>query len=134
MAKIKVKKEMTLPELIKWAWKNGIKNESFLASRGGRIYFDEDSWVGIDESTLLEPGETFTLEIEEEIDENTVISKLVYHYVHNGMSLITTRSEKSISEVLKINTKAEGFMNIAFYMLNDDMTMTLLWRNGGMVE
>ncbi|RIM01256.1 hypothetical protein [Staphylococcus chromogenes] len=136
MAKIKVKKYMNLAELIKWAGENRIKEGKFLGSSGVVLYFyfDENSWISIDEPNLIEPEETFEVEVEEEIDENTVIPKLVYHYAHNGMSLITTRSEKSISEVLKINTKAEGFMNITFYMLNDDMTMTLLWRNGEMVE
>lgn len=132
MVKMKVKKELTLPELLEWAWENDVEFEHFCGSRKTTVYFGSDRTITM--NGCVPPDEIFTVEVEEEIDENTVIPKLVYHYAHNGMSLITTRSEKSISEVLKINTKAEGFMNIAFYMLNDDMTMTLLWRNGGMVE
>ncbi|RIM21430.1 hypothetical protein [Staphylococcus chromogenes] len=132
MVKIITKKKMNLPELIKWGWDNGVIYKTYIGSKGGEVYFNGFGNFRTERDIYLE--ETFEVEVEEEIDENTVISKLVYHYVHNGMSLITTRSEKSISEVLKINTKAEGFMNIAFYMLNDDYTMTLIWRNGGMVE
>ncbi|PTG01838.1 hypothetical protein BU649_10465 [Staphylococcus chromogenes] len=132
MVKIITKKKMNLPELIKWGWGNGVIYKTYIGSKGGEVYFNGFGNFRTERDIYLE--ETFEVEVEEEIDENTVISKLVYHYVHNGMSLITTRSEKSISEVLKINTKAEGFMNIAFYMLNDDYTMTLIWRNGGMVE
>ncbi|WP_419790362.1 hypothetical protein RCF71_04835 [Staphylococcus chromogenes] len=132
MVKIITKKKMNLPELIKWGWDNGVIYKTYIGSKGGEVYFNGFGNFRTERDIYLE--ETFEVEVEEEIDENTMISKLVYHYVHNGMSLITTRSEKSISEVLKINTKAEGFMNIAFYMLNDDYTMTLIWRNGGMVE
>lgn len=31
MVKIKKKVEMTLPELIEWAWKNGVKEKHFIA-------------------------------------------------------------------------------------------------------
>ncbi|UXU56830.1 hypothetical protein MUA95_09720 [Staphylococcus agnetis] len=132
MVKIKTKKKLTLPELIQWGWDNGEEQISFRASNDGEVCFHDDSWVTIE--TAVEPDETFTVEVEEEITEDTVIPKLANYYVQNGRSLIATRPEKSISEVLNVYTKGEGIMNLAFYILNDDYTMTLLWKNGGMVE
>ena len=41
MVKVKRKVEMTLPELITWAWKNGIKSEMFYSNIDGH-YVDFD--------------------------------------------------------------------------------------------
>ncbi|MCO4357294.1 hypothetical protein MTQ96_11085 [Staphylococcus agnetis] len=132
MVKIKTKREMTLPDLIQCGWKNGEEHRIFYGSKDGEVCFHDDSWVTIE--TAVEPDETFTFEVEEEITEDTVIPKLVNYYVQNGRSLIATRPKKSISEVLNVYTKGEGIINSAFYILNDDYTMTLIWRNGEMVE
>ena len=41
MVKVKRKVEMTLPELITWAWKNGIKSEMFYSNIDGHyVHFD----------------------------------------------------------------------------------------------
>ncbi|PTG08606.1 hypothetical protein [Staphylococcus chromogenes] len=130
MVKIKVKKEMTLPELIKWAGENRIKNKKFIGSSGGGIYFyfDEDSWISIDEPNLIEPDETFEVEVEEEITEETKIPNLVEAYEYmQSVNCSGTMYNTSIQEE-KTNVSK------AFYMLNDDYTMTLIWRDGGMVE
>ncbi|UXR83212.1 hypothetical protein [Staphylococcus sp. IVB6214] len=78
--KIKVKKEMNLHELIKWAWENSIKHKEFTGSRNGIVEFDFRGWVRTD---LIEPDEIFEVEVEEEITEETVLSCLVYEfYIH----------------------------------------------------
>lgn len=134
--KIKVKKEMTLPELIKWAGENRIKNKKFIGSSGGGIYFyfDEDSWISIDEPKLLEPDETFEVEVEQKVDEETKLPTLIQWFEYGGYGATYIHHNKAIKETidglendLKAKTKA-------FYILNDDYTMTLIWRNGGMVE
>ncbi|WP_449126041.1 hypothetical protein ACSAXG_04785 [Staphylococcus chromogenes] len=128
MVKIKVKKEMTLPELIQWGWENKIVNERFCGSLGGCIYFDEDSWIGIDELDLVQHDEFFEVEVEEEITEETKIPVLVEVYKWK---------EIFYKSALKHNTSVsfeKDETSLAFYMLNDDMTMTLLWKEGEMVE
>ena len=132
MVKIKTKKKLTLPELIQWGWDNKIVNKRFYGNFGGPVLFDEDSWIGIDEGDLVQTDETFEVEVEEEITEETKIPVLVrmtgtkesddnfgldYYY---GLSIMDATSNIIESK--------------AFYMLNDDMTMTLIWRNGEMVE
>lgn len=130
--KIKVKKKMTLPELIQWGWDNKNKNREFYSENGKKVIFNSNG--NVKPKVYFKPEDTFTVEVEEEITEDTVIPKLVNYYVQNGRSLIATRPKKSISEVLNVYTKGEGIINSAFYILNDDYTMTLIWRNGEMVE
>ncbi|HBB6316685.1 TPA: hypothetical protein KB391_005477 [Escherichia coli] len=71
--------------------------------------------------------DTFTVEVEEEVTEETVISRLVAIYDVSGQRSIIQRKQKSISNI--VNEYA-----VAFYMLNDDATMTLLWKEGELVE
>ncbi len=52
--KFKTKKEMTLPQLIEWAWENSIKHKEFTGSRNGIVEFDFRGWVRTD---LIEPDE-----------------------------------------------------------------------------
>ncbi|MCD8905909.1 hypothetical protein K2V56_10480 [Staphylococcus chromogenes] len=126
--KIKTKKKLTLPELIQWGWKNGV-TKSFYGSGSGKVVFGHVGWVS---STLISQNETFEVEVEEEIDENTKIPVLVEVaklnensediriYYYRGISISEAKSNIIVSKV--------------FYMLNDDMTMTLLWKGGEMVE
>ncbi|MCO4339762.1 hypothetical protein [Staphylococcus agnetis] len=126
MVKIKVKKEFTLPELIQWGWKNGEEQRIFRASNDGLVCFNDDSWVTIE--TAVEPDETFTFEVEEEITEDTVINGLVEVYRSSSGFLKSVMFPRESVRVAKRD------VTVAFYMLNDDMTMTLLWKDGEMVE
>lgn len=93
--KIKVKKKMTLPELIQWGWDNKNKNREFYSENGKKVIFNSNG--NVKPKVYFKPEDTFTVEVEEEITEDTVISKLVNYYVQNGRSLIATRPKKSIS-------------------------------------
>ncbi|MCO4347494.1 hypothetical protein [Staphylococcus agnetis] len=126
MVKIKVKKEFTLPELIQWGWKNGEEQRIFRASNDGLVCFNDDSWVTIE--TAVEPDETFTFEVEEEITEDTVINGLVEVYRSSSGFLKSVMFPRESVRVAKRD------VTVAFYMLNEDMTMTLIWRDGEMVE
>ncbi|MGV3031319.1 hypothetical protein [Staphylococcus chromogenes] len=135
MAKIKTKKYMNLAELIKWAGENRIKNKKFIGSSGGGIYFyfDENSWISIDEPNLIEPEETFEVEVEEEITEETVIPDLIELFEHTGGIDAIAHSNASIHQIIR-GADEDAMSAVSFYILNDDMTMTLLWKNGEMVE
>ncbi|WP_340293785.1 hypothetical protein [Staphylococcus coagulans] len=130
--KIKTKKEMNLPQLIEWAWENGIKSKAFVASKSGRVeftssgFFKTYSLVGLDE--------LFTVEVEEEITEETVIPMImeVCEYVDGSLSS-GLRRKCSIKEALDDNELA-GITTHAFYMLDDDVSLTLIWKDGEMVE
>lgn len=121
MVKIKKKVEMTLPELIEWAWKNGVKEKAFYSNIDrGSVYFDMVQTVSIEYSIVV--YETFTVEVEEEVTEETKIPEMLEIFVNGGG---VKRVEKSINE-LKDDFSKE-------FWLKDGDTMTLIWNDGELV-
>lgn len=136
MAKIKRKVKMTLPELIEWAWENGIREKAFYSNLdGGSVYFDEIQILSIEHEVAI--NETFTVEVEEAITEETQIYRLLelrdsFKFKDDGWKDLNILKSymygnHSISEV-------KNEYSVAIYMLNDDMTMTLIWRDGKLVD
>lgn len=128
MAKIKRKVEMTLPELIEWGWENEVSDKAFYSNLdGGSVYFDKIQNFSIEHEIAI--NETFTVEIEEEIDEDTVFPVLV-------------KTLKNVVEETKVVTYYNASIEfsksknetISYHILNDDGTMTLIWKDGAMVE
>ncbi|MBF2756833.1 hypothetical protein [Staphylococcus sp. GDY8P57P] len=138
MPKIKVKKQMNLPELLAWGMTaHNYETEEKFHNENVSVYFNDIGEPRIECKYRFIPSyETFTVEIEEEITEETAISRLLE--VRNAIP----SKEKGWKD-LKIlksymygnHTIAEvkNEYTVAFYMLNDDMTMTLLWKDGAMV-
>lgn len=136
MAKIKRKVEMTLPELIDWAWKNDVKEKAFYSNvDGGSVYFDMVQTVSVEHS--IDKDETFTVEVEEEITEETVIFRLLE--VRNAIP--SKKTEWQDLELLKSYlygnhsiSEVKNEYSVAFYILNDDMTVTLIWKDNELVD
>ncbi|HDJ6192619.1 TPA: hypothetical protein PQ282_001717 [Staphylococcus aureus] len=127
--KIKFKKEMTLDELIKWAWENTelVRGEKFYAqgkSNETYVYFHLYDGRKCILREYISADDTFEVEYEEEITEETVIPKLVKMYKDGKMSVY---NDYSIKRSLLYSPKA-------YYILNDDLTMTLIWKDGELVE
>ena len=121
MVKIKKKVEMTLPELITWAWKNGIKSEMFYSNIDGHyVHFDMAERVFIEHD--VDKDETFTVEIGEEITENTKIPEMLEIFQDNDA---TQWFGNSIEQV-KDDFSRE-------FWLKDGNTMTLIWKYGELV-
>ncbi|EGQ3416652.1 hypothetical protein H5708_002360 [Staphylococcus pseudintermedius] len=131
MMKITVKKQMTLPRLIEWVWDNDVKNRSFTGTCGGEVDFDRD---GFCHSDLIEPDEIFEVEVEEEITEDTKIPTLIELFVSGYGQIIHTYHRASIGEAIGEVHKGAEALPTAFYMFNDDMTMTLIWKDGELVK
>ena len=128
MTKIKRKVEMTLPELIEWAWENEVSDKAFYSNLdGGSVYFDKIQNLSIEHEIAI--NETFTVEIEKEIDEDTVFPVLV-------------KTLKNVVEETKVVTYYNASIEfsksknetISYHILNDDGTMTLIWKDGAMVD
>lgn len=128
MAKIKRKVEMTLPELIEWGWENEVSDKAFYSNLdGGSVYFDKIQNLSIEHEIAI--NETFTVEIEEEIDEDTVFPVLV-------------KTLKNVVEETKVVTYYNASIEfsksknetISYHILNDDGTMTLIWKDGKLVD
>ncbi|HHV6095978.1 TPA: hypothetical protein ACULZI_002706 [Staphylococcus aureus] len=123
--KIKVKKEMRLDELIKWAWENP---ELVAGKRFHAEYKYDEYYVFFPLhdgrkcliSDFISTDDTFAVEYEEEVTEETVIPKLVKMYKDGKMSVY---NDYSIKRSLLYSPKA-------YYILNDDLTMTLIWKDG----
>ena len=123
MPTIKRKVEMNLPQLIEWGFKQKELPPLFYGSReGSLVQFAPGGWVNI---TGIEPTDLFTVEVEEEITEDTVIPKILVktNYDHTAREYCNSKINQFLSQYYK-----------AFYIVNDDLTMTLIWKNGKLVE
>ena len=121
MAKIKRKVEMTLAEVIEWGYKNEIKDKYFVSNQANHrlVTFDSIGWIDFSDDYCYPPGDTYTVEIEEEITEETILQEVVEFYVDGDG---TQYSQRSINE-LKDSLSKE-------FWLKDGNTMTLIWKDG----
>lgn len=124
MVKIKQKKQLNLPQLIEWLLKSGYRNYTANSNMGNTVTLSRYGAIQFSHGTFF-PEETFTVEVEEEITEDTKISKLV-HYSAYGFK--GTKNDTSINDV-------KDDVSIAFYIMSNDRTMTLIWtKENGLVE
>ncbi|HDB6693868.1 TPA: hypothetical protein O8A71_001697 [Staphylococcus aureus] len=128
--KIKVKKEMRLDELIKWARENPelSKGKVFVAKlfADGIVRFD--SYTNKCTTSGFAPIDTpFIVDVEKEITEETKFDKLlkVFEPIEGDYSSILY-TNTSIKECLYGRCVPAK----AYYILNDDLTMTLIWKDG----
>ena len=124
--KIKRKVEMNLPQLIEWLLKSGYRNYTANSNMGNIVTLSRYGAIQFSLGTFF-PEETFTVEVEEELTEDTKIHKMI------------ELSDKGLlgGTGLYINStvnQAKTNKSLAFYIVNDDLTMTLIWKNGRLVE
>lgn len=119
-----LKKEETEVELDGYSFDDGI--------------YSFDPEVTANEFVSYNPNNnTYTVEVEEEITEDTVIFRLLE--VRNA---IPSKQEgwkdlkilKSYMYGNRTIAEVENEYTVAFYMLNDDMTMTLIWKDNELVD
>lgn len=122
MPTIKIKKEMNLPELIEWGFKNNIKNAVYNSKNGLSVNFSFDGKAVI--GYAFSEEDTFTVEIEEEITEDTVLPRLV-KYTYNSYYEHRDKSINMLDRAKEWST---------FYYKDDNENMYLIWRDGKMVE
>lgn len=121
MAKVKVEKNMNLLELIDWAWKNGVKEKAFYSNiDGGSLYFDMAQTVSIEH--LITKDETFTVEVEEELTEDTKIPEMLEIFQDNYGKQWFGNSIEQVKDDLSRE-----------FWLKDGDTMTLIWKDGELV-
>ena len=121
MVKIKRKVEMTLPELIDWARKNGVKEKAFYSNiDGGSVYFDMVQTVSVEHS--IGKDENFAVEVEEELTEGTKIPEMLEIFEDNDG---TQWFGNSIEQVKDDFSKE--------FWLKDGNTRTLMWKDGELV-
>ncbi|WP_070064321.1 hypothetical protein ACPA2F_04920 [Staphylococcus aureus] len=134
--KIKVEKEMKIDELIKWAREN--PELSF-----GRKYYTTDKndenfiYFGVFKncfkiSDFILVNATFSVKVEEEVTEETKFDRLLEVYeIQEGVY------KSALHKGISLNERFEDdniFPTKAFYILNDDLTMTLIWKDGELIK
>lgn len=126
--KIKTEKQLTLPQLIEWAIDNDIRNRMFLTENSYCVGFDRHGYIYFNSTLTMPLDQVFTVEVEEEITEDTEIKGLV-EFGNDGYGPHFFQcSGSSINEQKDIDSEA-------FYIMNDDKTMTLIWtKEKGLVE
>jgi len=129
--KIKTKKQLNLPQLIEWAWDNTELSQYKMFVKIGATMRDYVSFNneenGVRLNGTVKPTDLFTVEVEEEITEDTVIPILIERRDF-GNELTYSRYE-----YVRIKDIKEESSTL-FYIENDDLTMTLIWRDGKLVE
>ncbi|MDO5375708.1 MAG: hypothetical protein Q4F01_05905 [Staphylococcus rostri] len=134
MLKIKLKKRVGLEELIDKLSDSEIELKHYLGFYGTRVYpSDGDSA----DSKIVDfvPGDSFEIEVEQEIDENTKLEGLVEKFEDcNGYVDYTNfESAKSIKAELE-KSKAIKTKSLAFYLEQDDLELKLIWKEGEFVD
>ena len=138
--KIKVNKQVNLPQLIEYAWDNDIKNEIFIADKQLiNIEFDDTGDVLIYGNGSIKTVK-FSIEVEEDVMEDTVIPKLMTTfkktYLKDDFGYQRVRIDENYPIKLMLN-KAEAHEEPVetLHMVNDDGTHTLIWtKEKGLVK
>ena len=94
---VKVKKQMRLDELIKYVWDNQLYPETFKSNFNDFAHFDKTGKYQLIEQRGINKATKFTVEVEEEIDYDTVFEE-VYRVTKEGE--VTSDKNKSIDSCL----------------------------------
>ncbi|MDW4129919.1 hypothetical protein QI229_11290 [Staphylococcus saprophyticus] len=133
MVKIKRKVEKNLPQLIEWGFNNPelVKGSIYKADESyafsSYVSFPGDG-AEVRVPCTITKNDTFTIEVEEEITEDTVIPKLVsFSRETHGLDFFQYNNSS-------INEEKDD-TSLSFYIMNDDYSLVLIWtREKGLVE
>ncbi|GEQ04545.1 hypothetical protein EKQ61_01460 [Staphylococcus gallinarum] len=125
--KIKTKKQLNLPQLIEWAMKNDMHERSFCGDRyGDAVHFDENEDMLCDHVSLTE---TFTVEVEEEIDEDTELNEILL--IGNDGLFIESYNNHSINGVLSNNG---GYYDETLMLILQPEPQVIWTKDKGLME
>ena len=120
--KIKTKKQFTLPQLIEWLLKSGYRNYTANSNMGNIVTLSRYGAIQFSHGTFF-PEETFTVEVEEVVDSDTVLDNIYTVNVEVGNSHTTYYKSKSINDV-----KTDE-INIVYTILQEEAIV--LWDSQG---
>ena len=138
MPTIKRKVEMNLPQLIEWLWKSKKSVYKVTSNMNGVVKLEPYGLITFSSGDFY-PEETFTVEVEEIVTEETVIPKLLTTFKKTYLKYDFGYQRVRIDEDYKVQlmlNKAEAHREEieTLHMVNDDGTHTLLWHDGKLVE
>lgn len=127
---------MTLEKLIEWARENPeLTNDKRFFSRNSCLSGSVEFRSGINRTIVINHimfDDEFEVEVEEEVTKDTVFDRLFEVFeVSEGEYNPTSNRNTSINESLNDD---RCFPIKAFYILNDDLTLTLIWKEGHLID
>ncbi len=123
--KIKQKKQLNLPQLIEWGFENDVTNKEYVCNehKAKSVIFNLSGWTEFSDEFSYNPHDTFTVEVEEEITEDTEFKSIIE---------VTTDDLFAVWEHASISTwKSEHSKEFHAYINGE---FKLIWRDGKMVE
>lgn len=137
--KIRNKKQMNLPQLIEWLLNSKYSSYIAFSNMGNYVQLEEYGALSFSNEKFY-PEETFAIESDEEITEDTVIPKLMTTfkktYLKGDFGYQRVRIDENHSIKLMLDRAEEHTEPIeTLHMVNDDGTHTLIWTHEkGLVE
>lgn len=129
MVKIKRKVQKNLPQLIEYIFANNLKHKwKDSDNTGGYIHVYDDGKISVDKCTV---DSTFTVEVEEVVDEDTELDLIERFVGAMGYSCYTTH-RMTIKDCLR--RSPEECTTTHFYIENDNRELVLIWREGKLVD
>lgn len=137
MVKIKRKVEMTPKEFLKHLLE---QEETEVELDGYTFDYNEEHYSFDPEIKTNEfisyslHSNTFTVEVEEEITKDTKLDRVleIYNDLHSPGSVSSViQKGASINNILEYNPSY--FNTACLYLINEDMTLTLIWKDGELV-
>ncbi|MDW4153355.1 hypothetical protein QI225_03355 [Staphylococcus saprophyticus] len=105
MVKIKQKKQLNLSQLIEWLLKSGYRNYTANSNMGNIVTLSRYGAIQFSLGTFF-PEETFTIEVEEVVDEDTVFNYLLLTYKKDNDKIEThCYEDKCIKSVLSQSSR-----------------------------
>ncbi|WFG33752.1 hypothetical protein YN120080_35 [Staphylococcus phage vB_SauM_JDYN] len=126
MVKIKTKKQLNLPQLIEYVWENGITNKEYICDgfEIKSVVFNLLGWAEFSDEFSYNPDDTFTVEVEEELTEDTEIPKMLVIGRFDGYEEVYNQKLSSFNQHL-----------LSAYLIQDDGHMELIYDEvKGLVE
>lgn len=130
MVKIKQKKQLNLPQLIEWLLKSGYRNYTANSNMGNTVTLSRYGAIQFSLGTFF-PEETFTVEVDEEITEDTELD-LVLRFIAEDKAYYTNPQTMSINTCLE--AERDDVTKTHFYIENDERELVLIWRDGRLIE
>lgn len=123
---IKVKKQLRLDELIKYAFDNELEEVIFKSDKGGAVAFDMFGRFEALDHVIISPNSTFRVEIEMNITPDTRFEKLVviYRTYNDGKVKYGVRNNKAIQQMLDGHENSDV---LKIYALIDE-NLELIWE------
>ena len=136
MVSVKIKKQLTLSKLIEWGFENDITNKEYVCNehKAKSVIFNLMGWAEFSDEFSYNPHDTFTVEVEKEITEDTKLSKSLVMFEHNGNLYSEMHDNNNINDILNLDIKVKKSSTKTIHIVNDDGTHTLIWRDGKLIE